>query len=287
MAVDTMNAHEVLGLLPTATATAVKRAYRKLAQKYHPDKNKETGAEKRFILIKEAYEFLLTGKSNSGMFDVKPKTVPKSKPTPKPTPKPAPFSPVHPFPPQPPPVWQTGYGATNVKKIQLLVSFGEAFTGAHLRVPDTPFTIFVRPGIQNGQSERRLCRSAAGFEAYLDLEYRLYDPVGFYKIQELDRQMRVCCHIETTSGQVLSGFEHALKNINPNGGPVLVTIPVDHSKYIIIPNQGIRLDEAGHRSHLFVIPVIKLIPIEKEIQPVLVALNKKVQDALKAYRYFN
>src|ERR1035437_5167256 len=109
MAIDPMNAHEVLGLLPTATATAVKRAYRKLAQKYHPDKNKETGAEKRFILIKEAYEFLLTGKSNSGMFDVKPKTVPKSKPTPKPTPKPASFSPVHPFPPQPPPVWQTGY----------------------------------------------------------------------------------------------------------------------------------------------------------------------------------
>lgn len=268
-----MNAHQVLGLSPGATTAAVKRAYRKLAQKYHPDKNKETGAEKKFVLIKEAYEFLLSGKSNSGVFD---NPVLKTKPT-KPNPKPK---------PTPAPVWQTGYGSTNVKKIQLLVSFSDAYTGAKIRAPDTPFIIYVRPGVQNGYKERRLCRSQQGYEDYLDIEYRLYDPSGFYKLQDLDGRLRVCCHLEITSGQLLCGFEHTLKNINPAAGPVIVIIPVNHCKYIQVHNAGIRLDEAGHRSDLFVIPVVTMTSIDREIQPVLVALNKKVQESLKTYSYF-
>lgn len=267
-----MNAHQVLNLLPGSSAAVIKRAYRKLAQKYHPDRNKEVGAEKKFVLIKEAYEFLLSGKSNSGVFDDKP--VLKPKPTPKTKPAPA-------------PVWQTGYGATNVEKVQLLVSFSDAFTGAKIRIPNTPFIIFVRAGVQNGYKERRLCQSQQGIEAYFDIEYRLYDPGGFYKLQDVDGAgVRVCCHLEMTSGQLLSGFEHTLKNINPLAGPVIISVPVNHGRYLRIPNAGIRLDEAGHRSDLYVIPVVTMTPIEQEIQPVLVAMSKRVQDSLKEYRYF-
>ncbi|HLS06471.1 MAG TPA: molecular chaperone DnaJ [Bacillota bacterium] len=50
--------YEVLGVDKDASKQDIRRAYRKLARKYHPDVNKEEGAEKQFIEVKEAYEVL-------------------------------------------------------------------------------------------------------------------------------------------------------------------------------------------------------------------------------------
>ena len=50
--------YEVLGLSRSATEDEIKKAYRRLAKQYHPDTNKEQGAEARFIEINEAYETL-------------------------------------------------------------------------------------------------------------------------------------------------------------------------------------------------------------------------------------
>ncbi|MEO1205489.1 MAG: DnaJ C-terminal domain-containing protein [Pseudomonadota bacterium] len=48
----------VLGLERSATEDDVKRAFRKLARKYHPDVNKDPGAEEKFKQVSEANEVL-------------------------------------------------------------------------------------------------------------------------------------------------------------------------------------------------------------------------------------
>jgi molecular chaperone DnaJ len=50
--------YEVLGVSRTSTPDEIKKAYRQLARKYHPDVNKEASAETRFKEINEAYEVL-------------------------------------------------------------------------------------------------------------------------------------------------------------------------------------------------------------------------------------
>jgi curved DNA-binding protein len=50
--------YEVLGVTRGADADALKRAYRKLARKYHPDVSKEKNAESKFKELQEAYEVL-------------------------------------------------------------------------------------------------------------------------------------------------------------------------------------------------------------------------------------
>lgn len=50
--------YKVLGVNRTATPDEIKQAFRKLARKFHPDVNKEPGAEERFKEISEAYEVL-------------------------------------------------------------------------------------------------------------------------------------------------------------------------------------------------------------------------------------
>ena len=50
--------YEVMGVQRGATQDEVKRAYRKLARRYHPDVSKEKDAEERFKELQEAYEVL-------------------------------------------------------------------------------------------------------------------------------------------------------------------------------------------------------------------------------------
>ncbi|SJZ73979.1 molecular chaperone DnaJ [Anaerorhabdus furcosa] len=50
--------YEVLGLAKGASEADIKKAYRTLAKKYHPDMNKDAGAEDKFKEISEAYEVL-------------------------------------------------------------------------------------------------------------------------------------------------------------------------------------------------------------------------------------
>lgn len=50
--------YKILGVPRTATADEIKKAYRRLARKFHPDVSKEANAEAKFKEVQEAYEVL-------------------------------------------------------------------------------------------------------------------------------------------------------------------------------------------------------------------------------------
>src|SRR5256884_5632711 len=60
MATEKRDYYEVLGIARNATGEEVKRAYRKLAVKFHPDKNPDDPrAEEKFKELGEAYDVLM------------------------------------------------------------------------------------------------------------------------------------------------------------------------------------------------------------------------------------
>jgi len=57
--------YEILGVSKDASADEIKKTYRKLALQYHPDRNKDAGAEEKFKEISEAYAVLSDSEKRS------------------------------------------------------------------------------------------------------------------------------------------------------------------------------------------------------------------------------
>lgn len=68
MAQEKRDYYEVLGVSRNATLDEIKKAFRVLAMKYHPDKNKAPDAEEKFKEINEAYE-VLSDEKNRATYD--------------------------------------------------------------------------------------------------------------------------------------------------------------------------------------------------------------------------
>jgi len=67
---DFKDYYAVLGVERTASQADIKRSYRKLARKYHPDVSKEADAEARFKDVAEAYEALSDAQRRAAYDDV-------------------------------------------------------------------------------------------------------------------------------------------------------------------------------------------------------------------------
>jgi curved DNA-binding protein CbpA len=87
------NYYEILGVSAEATQDEIKKSFRNLALKYHPDKNKNSEESKqKFMKIVEAYQVLSNDQTRKTYDST---TLQKAGPTPRWTPPPADFTTVY------------------------------------------------------------------------------------------------------------------------------------------------------------------------------------------------
>lgn len=65
---DNNKFYDLLSINKNSTEVEIKKAYRNLAREYHPDRNKEQGAEKKFKEISHAYS-ILSDKNKKSLYD--------------------------------------------------------------------------------------------------------------------------------------------------------------------------------------------------------------------------
>ncbi len=149
--------YEVLGVSKSANEQEIKKAYRTLAKKYHPDVNKEPGAEERFKEISEAAEVLLD-KDKRAKYD------------------------------------QFGFAAFDNNNFGSgFQDFGEFFN--NMGGFDDIFSSFFGGTNHQGRGNRR-SRTAKGSDVFLELELTFKELVFGTKKQEQIRVLRTCatCH---------------------------------------------------------------------------------------------
>ena len=103
--------YSILGVERTASADDIKKAYRKLAQKYHPDVSKDPQGEEKFKEVAEAYDTLKNPEKRAAYDQL------------------GSHQPGQDF--RPPPDWGRQYGETNFSFDD--VDLADLFAGLHAR----------------------------------------------------------------------------------------------------------------------------------------------------------
>ena len=261
-----MNEYEILGITETSSLAEIKHAYKKLAQKYHPDKI--NGDAEKFKQIKTAYDLIL----KSGPVK-KPK--PKYKPAPETEQdyKPWDYHFTHPYADK-----QQVHQYTH----QINISFSDLFGGT-VRVSLTKFYIKVPYGAIEGVKYNLVGNTIDNYNSdNFSVIFVISDPAGFYSQKIIDGVNCLYCQVKVTSGMVLGEFELTLKNINPNLDSFIVN--ASHKKMIKVPHVGLPGNKSS-RGDLYVEQILTIKSLNEEIYPVLNRLQEKIKETLKEKTY--
>lgn len=174
--------YATLGLKRGATDEEIKKAYRRLARKYHPDLSKEPKAKEQFQEVSEAYETLKDAEKRAAYESL------------------GSFRPGQDF--QPPPDWQERYSAGGgedfggIDLSDLFASLGGArghgFHGHDLPIPGEDFEVTVHIGLDEAMH---------GSEVALELSMREIRPDGH--IERVPKSIRARIPAGVTDGQKL------------------------------------------------------------------------------------
>ena len=172
--------YQVLGVAKTATADEIKKTYRKLARKYHPDVSKEADAEKKMKEVNEANEVLSDPEKRAAYDQVGQG-----------------YRPGQDF--QPPPNWDAGFEFS-----------GGGFSGA-----DTGDTsdFFANLFGQAGRGKRRSQYQARGEDRHAKIEIELLDTYEgtsrsiTLRVPEADAQGRVHTREHTVNVRIPKGVK--------------------------------------------------------------------------------
>jgi curved DNA-binding protein len=138
--------YETLGVARSAGAEEVKRAYRKMARKYHPDVSKEKNAEAKFKDVQEAYEVLRDSEKRAA-YDQLGRD----------------YRPGQQF--RPPPGWEQRFGQSGTHRFSDLNGFSDFFSslfGAGAGVAGGGPGSFAQPEADAGQIEVSIEEAYAG-----------------------------------------------------------------------------------------------------------------------------
>ena len=228
-----MNAHDVLGVTAKSSKAEIKKAWRRLSQKFHPDRNPKGEAE--YKLVQEAYTFLTTGVHQTGIFKKKQK------------PKPA----VSPFPDYVPPTPNYDIPAYDTPHLIVDIGYEHMFKSEFVGIPGTRFVCRVPQGVTRGHEELQRCVSNDGATWDVYVTFNIIDKTGFYTVQPLEGKMFLYCEIKVPIATMLAGKTLYLRNINPLVGDVGVMLDITKNMYKI-EHAGLPNPARGSRDPLYV-----------------------------------
>lgn len=195
--------YQILGVARDAGTDEIKKAYRRLARKYHPDVSKEAGAEEKFKEVNEANEVLSDADKRAAYDQL------------------GHYRPGQDF--RPPPDWGERFGGGGADSMDFSDLFSQLFGGAGPHRPQGGF----RPG--GGRAPMPGQDAEAGLQISLEEAFH-----GAEKQINVDgRSLKLRIPAGTVSGQRmrLGGKGHASSRGGPAGDLYLQIEVLPHERY--------------------------------------------------------
>ena len=174
--------YKILGVGKDASADEIKKAYRKLAHKYHPDVSKEPNAEERFKEVGEAYETLKSPEKRAAYDQL------------------GSYQPGQEF--RPPPDWAQQFGDTQFSMDDIdIADLLAGLTGGRHRAQRGGASIPIPGQDYEVQVHITLEQAASGTEVDMNLSVPEFDEQGF--VRRVPRAFKARIPKGATEGQRL------------------------------------------------------------------------------------